>query len=113
MTKRVKAICEMVIENSRLFPMRLNEAARRLSAGLGGKKTSAITVADLDRYLLKAAGHAPNRFSWRLGGAAEVACYDLHMLGSLAGMHGDSILPERVKEWMVPHLIAIARFNEH
>jgi hypothetical protein len=110
MKRQVTEGCGAILGNPSLVPQRVAQAATRLMHSFGERDFAGIDHRDFDRYL-EAATCGPRAHNWKLGGASEIACYDIYILGTLALWQGQPAFHARVEDWLRPHMELVGRMS--
>jgi hypothetical protein len=99
MELRVDRACGQVIGNPVDFPLDVREAAFRLQEFFGNRRFGSIGRDDFRAYVRKSADCDPGTDTRRIGSPAEIARFDLLILGTLSGFAGEIALWELIQTW--------------
>ena len=100
MGDRVNRACGRVIDDPKIFPERVREAASRLSDFFGERRFGSIGRDDFRAYVEKSAERPSGTDDRPSGSPSERTGFDILVLGTIAGFAGEIALWELIQTWL-------------
>jgi hypothetical protein len=99
MEERVNRACGRVIDDRKIFPERVREAASRLSDFFGERRFGSIGRDDFRAYVEKNAERPSGTDDRPSGSPSDRAGFDILILGTIAGFAGEIALWDLIQTW--------------
>ncbi|MGY4617629.1 hypothetical protein ACVWZ4_002856 [Bradyrhizobium sp. USDA 4472] len=100
MGEQVNRACDLVVVETTVFPERVRRAASRLRNFFEERPFGSIGRDDFAAYTQKCTRHDLATEAAAVGGPMELACFDLRILGTIAGFSGEIALWELIQMWI-------------